>query len=320
MPAERARTKFAVVREDPDVEHALCLRTKADRVLVVASGGCTALTLAHRVPGMRVTAFDFSEGQLAHVEAKRDAVVRGDLRALNVGDDSAEGINQRGEFESLFRTLRRFVQEMVAPGEQIARYFDASTAQQERRALVKTWQASRYWPVAFSLAFHDALLRAMFGPAATQHAEPGSYPGYFQRAFERGLLRDDGPGNPFLAHVLLGQYLPDHAPDYAHAARPLAVELVHGELPSVPDLARFDVVSLSNVFDWSDDALVARWATSLSALRPGSAIVIRQLNNRRDVRRLLSDTFAFDGPLGDDLLSRDRSLFYERIEVGFRSP
>ena len=319
MPGERTRIKFAVVREDPDVEHALCLHTKAERVLVVASGGCTALTLAHRVPGMRVTAFDFSEGQLAHVEAKRDAVVRGDLRALNVGDDSAEGMNQRGEFESLFRTLRRFVQEMVAPGEEIARYFDASTAQQERRALVKTWQASRYWPVAFSLAFHDALLHAMFGPAATQHAEPASYPGYFQRALERGLLRDDGPGNPFLAHVLLGQYLPDHAPDYVHAGRPLAVELVHGELPRVPDLARFDVVSLSNVFDWSDDALAARWATSLRALRPGSAIVIRQLNNRRDVRRLLSDTFAFDGPLGDDLLSRDRSLFYERIEVGFRS-
>ena len=316
----RGRIKFAVVREDPDVEHTLCLRTKAERALVVASGGCTALTLAHRIAGLRVTAFDFSEAQLAHVEDKRGVVARVDLRALNVGDDSPEGVNQCGEFESLFRTLRQFIQEMVAPGEAIARYFAASTPVEQRRALVDTWRSSPYWPVAFSLALHDALLHAMFGPAATQHAEPGSYPGYFQRAFERGLMRDDGPGNPFLAHVLLGQYLPGHAPDYVHAARPLEVELVHGELPDVPDLARFDVVSLSNVFDWSDDALVARWASCLRVLRPGSAIVIRQLNNRRDVRRLLSETFAFDGPLGDDLLSRDRSLFYERIEVGFRSP
>ena len=40
------RPKFAVVREDPNVEHALCRQRGAGSVLVVASGGCTALTLA----------------------------------------------------------------------------------------------------------------------------------------------------------------------------------------------------------------------------------------------------------------------------------
>ncbi len=313
------RPKFAVVREDPDVEHALCLHTKAERVALVASGGCTALTLAHRVPGLGVTAFDSSERQLAHVEDKLRVVARGDLAALNVGDESPSGVNQRGEFESLFRTLRRFVEEMVAPPGAIARYFDAATAPDERRALVARWTASPYWPVAFSLAFHDAFLHAMFGPGATQHAEPGSYPGYFRRAFERGLRAEGGAHNPFLAHVLLGRYLPGHAPDYVRAGRGLDVELVHGELPDVRDLARFDVVSLSNVFDWSDDALVARWAESLRALRPGAAIVIRQLNNRRDVRRLLGAAFSFDDALGADLLALDRSLFYERIEVAFRT-
>ncbi len=317
-PPEAARIKFAVVREDPDVEHALCLRTKAGRVLVVASGGCTALTLAHRIPGLSVTAFDFSAAQLAHVAEKRLAVARGDLRALSVGDDAPGAVNQRGEFESLFRTLRRFLQELVVAPASIARYFDAATPPPERRALVLGWRASRYWPVAFSLTFHDALLEAMFGPAATQHAERGSYPGYFQRAFERGLLRDDGANNPFLAHVLLGAYLPDHAPDYVHAGRALDLELVHGELPQVPDLASYDLVSLSNVFDWSDDALVARWGQSLRALRPGAAIVVRQLNNRRDVGSLLPG-FAFDAPLADELLSRDRSLFYERLLVGVRN-
>jgi S-adenosylmethionine-diacylglycerol 3-amino-3-carboxypropyl transferase len=315
-----SRIKFAVVREDPDVEHALCRRTGAGRVLVVASGGCTALTLAHREPSLRVTAFDFAERQLAHVEEKRAAVARGDLAALSVGDDSPDALNQRGEFESLFRTLRRFVEEFVAPREQIARYFDAGTPPAERAAIVSGWLASSYWPVAFSLCFHDALLHAMFGLAATQHAEPGSYPAYFQRAFERGLLREDGPRNPFLAHVLLGAYLPEHAPDYLRAGSLPAPELVHGELASVPDLARFDVVSLSNVFDWSDDALVARWAEPLCReLRPGSAIVIRQLNNRRDVRPFFARAFAFDDTLCHDLQSRDRSLFYERIEVAFRT-
>ncbi|MGH7298343.1 MAG: DUF3419 family protein [Polyangiaceae bacterium] len=316
------RPKFAVVREDANVEHALCLRTGsvAGSVLVVASGGCTALTLAHREPRLKVTAFDLSPLQLAHVEAKRAAVARGDLAALNVGDDAPAGLNQLGEFESLFRTLRRFVEEMVAPPEAIARYFDGATAAADRQALVRAWCASRYWAAAFSLVFHDALLHAMFGPAATQHAEPGSYPAYFQRAFERGLGEPGGADNPFLSHVLLGAYAPRHAPDYVHAARDLPVELVEGPLDAVPELARFDVVSLSNVFDWSDDALVASWAERLSReLQPGATVVVRQLNNRRDVRRFFKG-FAFDGALGEHLLSRDRSLFYERIEVATRTP
>ena len=68
--------KFAVVREDPDVEHAIVRRVRAERVLVVASGGCTALTLAHREPSLGVTAFDFAPGQLAHLEAKRAEIGR----------------------------------------------------------------------------------------------------------------------------------------------------------------------------------------------------------------------------------------------------
>lgn len=318
--ADGLRPKFAVVREDPDVEHALVRKTRAKRVLVVASGGCTALTLVHREPQLEVTAFDFSELQLQQVRDKQAVVARGDLRALNVSDDSPLGINQRGEFESLFRTLRRYVEEFVAPAASIARYFDASTPAHARAGLLREWTASKYWPAAFSLCFHDALLHAMFGPGATQHAEPGSYPGYFRRAFERGLSREDGPANPFLAHVLLGAYVPGHAPDYVHAGRVLPLTFVHGELPDVPDLASFDVVSVSNVFDWSDDALVERWAGSLRALRPGAAVVVRQLNNRRDVRRFFAPAFTFDDASGAELLAKDRSLFYEAIHVAVRTP
>lgn len=315
------RIKFAVVREDPDVEHALCRQTGAGSVLVVASGGCTALSLVRRLPGLKVTAFDLAERQLRHVEAKRAAVARGDLEALNVGHDSPEGLNQRGEFESLFRTLRRFVEEMVAPPAELARYFDEATGAEERATLLGRWFASPYWPVAFSLAFHDALLHAMFGPAATQHAEPGSYPAYFQRAFERGLRQEDGPHNYFLSHVLLGAYDPRHVPDYVHGGPLRDVELVQGQLPDVPELARFDVVSLSNVFDWSDDALVARWAAVLSReLRPGAVVVMRQLNNRRDVRRFFAHAFDFDDARSGACLARDRSLFYERFEVAVRRP
>jgi S-adenosylmethionine-diacylglycerol 3-amino-3-carboxypropyl transferase len=228
----------------------------------------------------------------------------------------ADGLNQRGEFEALFRILRTAFEELVAPPAELRAYFDGDPAL--RRELVDRWTRSRYFGAAFALAFSEPLLHAMFGPEATQHAEPGSYPRYFAHAFERGLRRSDGPKNPFLQHVLLGCYRRADAPAYVSAARPLSVELIEGTLLDVPELGRFDLFSLSNVFDWSEDALVAGWAEKLAqAARPGAAVLLRQLNNRRDLRRHFS-AFAFDDGLSEAFLTRDRSLFYQRIEVGFR--
>ncbi len=305
--------KFAVVREDPDLEVTLVERTGARRLLMVASGGCTALCLAARFPQLSVTAFDLNPRQLQHVRDKAEAAARGELSRLNVDDARSDGLNQAGEFEALFRLLRRSLEDFVAPPSEIARYFAGELGHARR------WTAERYWPALFATAFNDPLLHAMFGPAATQHAQPGSYPSYFQRAFERGLERADGPHNPFLQHVLLGYYRPADAPSYVGAAQTPPIELIEGSLPEVADLARFDLFSLSNVFDWSDDALVADWGARIDgAARPGAALLIRQLNNRRQLARFFRG-FRFDDALGAQLTARDRSLFYERIVVGFKT-
>jgi S-adenosylmethionine-diacylglycerol 3-amino-3-carboxypropyl transferase len=280
------RVKFAVVREDPELESELVRRTGARAALTVASGGCTALTLCKKHPGLAVTAFDLAPHQLEHVTAKLAAVERDDHEAL-------ARLNQVGEFEGLFRQLKLFLEELGGRG-------------------------TKYWPVAFELFFSDALLHAMFGREATQHAEPGSYPRYFQRAFERGLDRPDAATNPFLQHVFEGRY---REPPAYWGLRSPRLELFLGSLETVPSLDRFQVYSLSNIFDWSKDDLVARWAALLKAsAAPGSAVIIRQLNNRRDVPRFFEPEFVFDDVLGRELLARDRSLFYERILVGIRRP
>lgn len=306
--------KFGVVREDPELECELVRMLGAREVLLVASGGCTALTLRHQFPNLRVTAFDINPAQLQHVRNKAAAVAR---------DAHAElaALNQAGEFEGLFRTLRAFLIEFVTSEPELARFFAEDTSPEERATLVEKWAIARYFPVAFQLAFHDALLCTMFGPAAIQHAQPGSYPGYFQAAFLRGLRRRDAADNPFLQHVLLGHYLPRSAPAYLTSQVPLlaGLELRESSLPQVPELGRFRLYSLSNVFDWSDDALTAAWAHAIvQASQPGAAVLIRQLNNRRNVRRFFAPHFEFNSALGDSMQQRDRSLLYERIEVGFR--
>jgi S-adenosylmethionine-diacylglycerol 3-amino-3-carboxypropyl transferase len=312
------RVKFAVVREDPALEAELIRRTGAGAALVVASGGCTALSLAAEFPGVHVAAFDRSQAQLDHAQAKLDRTLASDHLALNVASEDPEGLNQRGEFEGLFRQLRSFLREFVATDAEIAAALSTRTPPAERRAIVEGWFASRYWSSAFACSFTNELLVAMFGPDAVRHAVPGSYPGYFRAAFERGLRRDDAPRNPFLWHVLRGTYGEEALPAYLSLASRPAIEWICGSIEEVPEISRFGVVSLSNIFDWSDDDLVARWASVLAALAPGSAILVRVLNNQRDVRPAFSRDFSFDDGLGAALLDRDRSLFYEKILVGLR--
>jgi S-adenosylmethionine-diacylglycerol 3-amino-3-carboxypropyl transferase len=314
----RPGLKFAVVREDPQLEAQLIDRTGARRVLVVASGGCTALCLLAEDDAVEVTAFDLNPRQLEHVADKAASAAAGELARLNVDDAAEDGLNQCGEFEALFRLLRTMLAQFVARPGEIDGLFAA--ADDERRAIVDQWTTHRYWPALFASCFADGLLHAMFGSAATQHARPGSYPGYFQGAFERGLRRDDAARNPFLQHVLRGAYRAADAPAYTRARTARPPELILGGLERVPDLERFDLYSLSNVFDWSDDALVVDWAGRLKrAARPGSAVLLRQLNNERDLRRHFTPEFRFDDRLGRELHARDRSLFYNRVEVGFRT-
>ncbi len=293
--------KFAVVREDAGIEAELVKITGARQALVVASGGCTALGLAAQFPALEVSAFDFNPVQLAHVRARHAAALRGETSLLNVEDAREDGLSQCGEFERLFRVLRSMIVQLVTP-DVFTPHFD-----------------SAYWPVAFSTAFSPQLLNAMFGPDATQHAVPGSYAGYFQAAFEAALTKPDARRNPFLQHILLGHYLRADAPAWISAPSTHAPQLIEGTLLDVPALSRFEVISLSNIFDWSSDALVAQWAQRLIAqTRPGTHVVIRQLNNRRPLRKFFEPAFAFDDGLAKRLLLSDRSFFYERLQIAVR--
>lgn len=292
--------KFAVVREDFELELALASRAEVKRVLTVASGGCTALALKHALPWLQVHAFDANPDQLAHVRRKALAIARGE----------PSGVSQGGEFEKLFRVLRTALTELVMPAAELETFFSAPA---RGRELLRRWTASPYWPAAFEVAFAEGLLHAMFGPAATRHAVQGSYPRYFQRAFERGLAQEGASRNPYLQHVLLQRY--DDPPPFLLAGRELELHLHLGSLVDVPGLDTFQLVSLSNIFDWSEESLVQTWARALQPLSSGSLVVWRQLNNQRDWRPHFGPAFEHEAALSEDWTRRERALFYERVTV-----
>ncbi|MFG0319721.1 MAG: DUF3419 family protein [Planctomycetota bacterium JB042] len=310
--------QFAVVREDAEVDLEVLRRTKARRALLVASGGCTAFEILSRADRTAVTLVDPNPAQLDLVERKLDALTALDPAArparFNVGTDDPEGLCQCGNFEALFRQLRGFLHEFVAPPAAWSAFFAGDEA-----ARPEAWFASPYWPVAFEIFFSDPLLETMFTPAATRHAEPGSYPAHFRGVFERGLLREDARANPFLHHALLGRYLAEHAPPYL--GRPIErrrARLVQSSLEELDDFSEYDYVGLSNVMDWMERDAIDRLGERVArSLAPGAAVVWRQLNHPADLAPAFGPRIRFDDALSDALLDRDRSLFYDRVRVGF---
>ncbi len=315
--------QFAVVREDPMVEAALVRLANASNVLLIASGGCTALTLQALFPDLHITLVDFNPAQLERVREKISALHDIDSetrhRKFNIGTSDPSGLNQCGNFESLFRGLREFIFDLVADETEIRGLFEKKGRLADVSEILFS---NRYWSVAFDLYFSDSLLNAMFGPDATQHAETGSYPRYFQALFEKGLTSAGAFDNYFLHHVFLGYYLqrPASLPYYLSAPpTDYRFQMVEGTLDQVPELQRFDLISLSNIMDWMPLAESASLIGYLrNEMKSGATVLYRQLNNYTDLSTYFGDSFEFNTGLGVRFQKSERSLFYASTHVGKR--
>jgi S-adenosylmethionine-diacylglycerol 3-amino-3-carboxypropyl transferase len=309
-----SRLLFAVTREDPQVEASLV--PPQGSVLTICSGGCTALHLKTRYPALRVTAFDTNPRQLEHLEEKIIAASMGHIARFNVEQAGPKYLNQCGEFERLFRIFRECWLEFISTEEEINRYFSARLSYEDQSILVQKWMSSQYWMAPFYAAFNDSFLHLMFTEKATQHAGTNSYPNYFATKISEGLLRKDGPSNPFLQHILLGWYKQRNAPSYTFAKRKLNIEMVEGSLTDITDIDQYDLISLSNVLDWSDATFASTWLEHLSSMKTGAKVLIRQLNNTYDWNPIFGS--RFEKIDSETLQQSERSLFYNKHSVFIR--
>ena len=311
--------QFAVVREDPMVEKKLVELYEVKNLLLIASGGCTALTLRAHFPELGMTLIDANPAQLELIRQKINLLSNTNQykQNFNIGVSNSSGLNQCGNFESLFRGLREFIFDLVASESQVRQIFETKDGYKQAQEVIFS---NKYWPIAFDLFFSDKLLNTMFGSSATQYARPGSYPRYFQNIFEKGCSSKNAHDNYFLHHVLVGHYFqnPSCLPDYL--VKPLSnhrFQLVEGNLLEATNLSDFDMISLSNITDWMTPSDVNKLIHQLqNQMKRGGIILYRQLNNFRDLEVKFGNTFRFETDLGAQLLHADRSLFYSSIHVG----
>jgi S-adenosylmethionine-diacylglycerol 3-amino-3-carboxypropyl transferase len=296
--------QFSVVREDPQIEMDLVEKFGLERATLIGSGGCTAFCLKSLNPDLKITLIEPNPAQIALIKEKITALEKGEIEKFG-------SFIERGNFESLFRQFRGFIYEFIHEKSEIERAFAENSRQ--------FWQeifANPYWSVAFELFFSDAILTAMFTSRATQNAPKNSYPAYFRRALEKGLMREDAPRNYFLHHIFLGFYLNSALPFY------LTKLPTNFEFDFFDDFAQNfqafkgkQLVHFSNIFDWCDSASVEQIARNAAEnLETGSVVTIRQLNNAQNYRPFFGENFRWLET--DKIIEKDRSLFYSKIEIG----
>ncbi|MCD9186416.1 MAG: DUF3419 family protein [Pyrinomonadaceae bacterium] len=309
--------QFAVVREDPQIEMDIVGKYKLKRATLIGSGGCTFFCLKAMNPEIEITLIEPNPSQIKLVEEKNNALQtleKKDLyRKFGVGCADDESLIEGGNFESLFRQFRLFIREFIVSGNEIENAFRKNSPQ--------IWQEvfkHPYWQAAFDLFFSDSILVTMFGEAAIQHAPKNSYPSYFRAVMEKGLQRENADKNYFLHHIFLGHYLADEnaLPYYlVNLPTDLKVEIFHGFAQDFKKFTGKQLVHFSNIFDWCDEKIVKEIiASAAENLEKGSVVVFRQLNNCKNYREFFGQKFKWAET--SEIVEKDRSLFYEKIEIG----
>jgi S-adenosylmethionine-diacylglycerol 3-amino-3-carboxypropyl transferase len=303
---------FAQVREDAllDVEVVERIGRENVRVIMIASGGCTAAALA--------ACGKVSEIQLVDANAAQMELCRMKLKLLEelaprerLGALLKSGMDEVGRYEMVFAELRK---ELAGHVEELKDVLEGEKS--------LTTELGRAMDEAFERVMSLENLVKLFGEGATGNARQPFSRHFAQRtrwAIENLPTKD----NPYLWQMLMGRFPEGTVYPWLSAERPKKMPEVRGFVGPMDQALEkcgegFDFVHLSNICDWVSKA-EARTLLSLawSALEPGGYVLIRHLNSTLNIR-LLGEKFEWLIDHSEEMHRRDRSFFYRQLHLGRR--
>lgn len=236
--ASAGKLFFAQVREDPLLEIDALAPAPDSTIVVVSSGGCTALSLVACGAG-RVVSVDSNATQNHLVELKAQAVrslepgaLLGFLGAASVpkawriadygalraslNADAAKywdshsrmigkGILNSGVSEGFIRVVVHAMRLLVHPASRIDRLLSCETLAEQRELYEKEWNTRR-WRALFRILLSRRAFNRTYDPAFFQNVENGDFAGHFYRLMDNALCEIPVASNYFLHHMLRGTY------------------------------------------------------------------------------------------------------------------
>lgn len=245
---------FAQVREDPRLEIDALAPLAGANVVVVSSGGCTALSLLAAGAG-HVTAVDLNAAQNHLVELKVAA-----LRSLTMPEIMSFFGVARGTPERrirTYKTIRRLLSERAAAfwdahqdllgrgalacgvSEQfisavvkvvklfihgrrkIERLLALETLEEQREFFDREWNTRR-WKLLFPTLLNRWTFNRTYDPAFFREVDNPSFAAHFRRLLEHALCDVPVSSNYFLHQMLVGTYpnqVSDGVPPYLERTR-----------------------------------------------------------------------------------------------------
>jgi S-adenosylmethionine:diacylglycerol 3-amino-3-carboxypropyl transferase len=307
---------FAQIREDGRLERHLMQSHHPRRIVCVASGGCTALSLLDRAE--IVHAVDASPAQCALVELRKAALghlSRQDYLAF-IGDAPSddrladyarlapslpayarefwdarpelitEGINGSGTTEGFYRFVGRNLRASVIPDAVWEQLFACDSIEQQRALYARHFD-NEAWHLALRLLLSRTTHLAFFPAAWFASAREHDFGAFFAAQFEKEVTTRVVKGNYFLSQLLFARYRdeePEGTPPYLTRENYEAIRNNLDRLVIVPapleqylaELSGIDGFFLSNVCDWADAS--SRQAIASGILRAGvsGAVVLHR--------------------------------------------
>ncbi len=248
------RLFFAQVREDPRLEIDALAPLSGAKVVVVSSGGCTALSLLAAGAG-HVTAVDLNAAQNHLVELKVAA-----LRSLTMPEimsffGVARGTHERrmrtyktirpllseraaafwdahqdllgrgalacGVSEQFISAVVKVVKLFIHGRRRIERLLALETLEEQREFFDREWNTRR-WRLLFPTLLNRWTFNRTYDPAFFREVENPSFAAHFRRLLEHALCDVPVRSNYFLHQMLLGTYpnrVPDGVPPYLDRTR-----------------------------------------------------------------------------------------------------
>ena len=243
------RLYFAQVRDDPRLEIEALEPSADDSIVVVGSGGCTALSLLAAGAG-QVTAVDMNRAQNHLIELKLAALTvlsrAESLALLGVTQSSAlarldtyeelrahltpeaiaywdarrgavaGGVLNAGVTERFIRGVILALRVFVHPRARVERMLACESLDAQRRLFESEWNTAR-WRTFFGLLLNRIVFRRAYDPAFFAHLERPSFADHFRQQAEHAFTELEVRDNYFLHHMLTGRYpldVPGGLPPY----------------------------------------------------------------------------------------------------------
>jgi S-adenosylmethionine-diacylglycerol 3-amino-3-carboxypropyl transferase len=342
---------FAQVREDPLLDLRVVERIPRNaRVLLIASGGCTAALLAAASNVAFLHLVDPNPAQMALTRLKlrllrhadsmqrlavlghapmdpgeRRSLLRNWLEELSLPENSLgalervarDGPDYTGRYECVFAALRECLRDQITELEQLLKL--KNLAEQRQRIASGTVLGQRLDEALDAVMALPNLVR-LFGSDATNNpVEPFSR--HFARRIRHALATLPAGSNPYLWQMILGRYPATARTPWLDSKRVESLPRVQWSIAYVDTVlenaaGEYDFVHLSNVLDWlAPERASHTLRLAHSALRAGGWMLLRQLNSTLDIPAL-GAMFEWHPEEAAALHDSDRSFFYRKLHLG----